>query len=373
LSSETELADAAHYVAAPGEVNDVVVAQIDERTIRVTDPGATITVGSGCTSIDAHTAQCVATRSSLGLAHVEAGDLDDRVRSFGNAPPTPDPPLIANGGPGDDELIGGELADELDGGGGIDMLVGGAGPDTMLDGDVAGAADSDSFAGGPDTDTVSYETRTAPLKVDLRESVPDGEVGERDTLIDIEAVVGGSAADRIVGDDFANDLYGGYGADRLTGGIGDDYLRGGPGPETYRCGFGRDIAFSDRRADFLAPDCETVAFDPTVPPPEFSYAVRAYPVSKSRRAVTFRIGCPSWFDPAKAGPCAGKLSLRETRSQTRLVGVGKISRRSTVKPVLVRLTKAGRRLARSSSGVLAVVTLKGPRLPGLAWTIRLRV
>jgi hypothetical protein len=360
--------DAVHYVAAPGEVNDTVIGHEDAHTIYVRDAGATISTGSGCTALDAHQARCVAT-GPLSFARVETGDMNDRIRTLGDPSPVPDAALIANGGPGDDELIGGNAGDSLDGGGGTDRLLGAAGADTLTDGDTSGHANADVLVGGPEVDTVVYASRTAPLDLNLGDELTHGEQGEGDSLTSIENIVSGSGADLLTGDKLANDLAGGRGADRLRGGLGDDRLRGGPGADSIFCGGGSDVAYADRRADFIAPDCETLVYESSL----FSYRARPYPVAARAAAVRFRLGCPKFGDPSKAGPCSGKLTLRETRAGSHLLGSGRISQRRSAGAVKVGLTAAGRRLARTRSGVLATVTLKGKRLPGIGWTIRLRV
>src|SRR4051812_33437207 len=49
-----------YYEAAPGERNRLTVAVAkDETSVTVTDPGATIAVGTNCERIDAHSARCV--------------------------------------------------------------------------------------------------------------------------------------------------------------------------------------------------------------------------------------------------------------------------------------------------------------------------
>src|SRR4051794_37915676 len=86
------------YWAAPGEVNRVVLDQVDGMTIRVADAGAVISPGRGCRALDAHAAQCsvAGMRGYNGLigANVRAGDMDDIVDSRG-------PGLSGSGGPGD--------------------------------------------------------------------------------------------------------------------------------------------------------------------------------------------------------------------------------------------------------------------------------
>ena len=349
--------DALHYVAADGEVNDVVVGSLDANTLTVRDFGATIEASNGCESIDAHQARCTS-ESGLTRAQVETGDGNDRVRSFDESEPISDPPLVANGGPGDDELIGGDAADSLDGGGGRDRLLGAAGPDALTDGDVSGHADADVLVGGPGVDTVVYSNRTAPVDLALGDEKTHGEHGEGDSLTTIENILSGSAGDRLTGDNYDNDIAAGAGDDILRGGLGADRLLGGRGVDSVFCGGGADVAFVDVRRDFVQRDCEQVTYQR----PGVRYAARPYP-----RGLTFRLGCP-----ILTASCSGRLTLRETRGRTRLIGTGKISKRSRAKAVKVKLTRAGRKLAGRRGGVLAIVTLKGKRLPSIGWTIRFR-
>jgi Ca2+-binding RTX toxin-like protein len=351
-------------------VNDVVVGHLDANTIHVRDAGATIDAGAGCTPIDAHNARCVLADRPLTVARVETGDMNDRIRSFGNAPPVLDPELIADGGPGDDELIGGESADSLNGGGGgADRMLGAAGADVLQDGDVSGQADADVLVGGPAVDTLVYARGTTPIELNLGDEKTHGEPGEGDSISTVENVVSGSGADRITGDGYANILVGGGGADLLRGGAGNDLLRGDAGNDSVFCGTGIDLARVGGRRDFVAPDCERLE----IANARFAFAARPYPAAAGAGAVRFRIGCPVYAAAASRGPCSGSLVLRETRGRARLLGTGKVTRRRSAKPVFVKLTAAGRRLARAKSGVLAVVTLKGKRLPSIGWTIRLRV
>jgi Ca2+-binding RTX toxin-like protein len=287
----------AYYDAAPGERNDVLVTRIDDHRIRVTDAGATITAGAGCRSVDAHTADCANEGPSPGAprwfltAVVQAGDLDDTVRSTGVG-------LRADGGAGDDMLaVDAGIASELDRGGGRDHLVGGSNGDTLIDGDTSGAADSDTLEGRGGGDTVSYAGRTNPVTVDLRGGASAGEAGEADVLRSIEGAIGGEAADLLVGkggaagyntlegrggDDVLTAsagrdwLDGGTGADRLAGGgqdvllggagddrldagRGDDTMNGGAGRDRLMCGGGFDSAGNPTAVDLLEPDCEAVA------------------------------------------------------------------------------------------------------------------
>jgi hypothetical protein len=354
--------DAMVYTAAAGEANDVTVSHLDAKRIRVTDPGA----------VDAHTAVCTGPGDDLTYAIVETLDLDDTIRSQGNAPPVPDPALVALGGDGADKLFGGAVGDELDGGAGRDEIDGGDGADVLNDGD-ADTLDpvADVLDGGPGKDLADYSGRRTAFRLDLRAAVTVP--GEGDVLTEVEDVQGGSVIDRLLGDGAANDLFGGRGDDRLYGREGDDYLRGGVGADSAYCGSGEDIAFASQKADFVSADCEAVAFESG----DVTYGFDPYPDKRSRRAVTFRLGCPTFIAIDRAPRCRGKLLLRQTDGSRALVGRGTIAASGRQRAVRVALTPAGRRLAAQRAGVPVTVaatlrTTRGRHKTTVAYTIRLK-
>jgi len=178
--------NAVYYVAAPGEVNDVVVAAFRESRVRIFDAGATISVEGRCRSIDPHRAVCP---SFAQIAHVAVGDLNDRVRALARGPQFAEPESIFNGGPGDDELLaagefdrlfggagndqlhgrdggdkldGGEGADRLYGGGNRDRLNGGGGHDELFGGGGSAAGIRIGLTTRPSAEAGSCTTSTTP-------------------------------------------------------------------------------------------------------------------------------------------------------------------------------------------------------------------
>jgi hypothetical protein len=143
-------------LAGPGEVNQITVATGIDASFTVTDPGAPLTAGPGCTAVDGASASCAAPASQIDI---DAGDLDDSVSVEGELPAR----LL--GGDGDDQLLGGDGADFADGGGGDDSI------------DLRDLV-SDSAWCGAGRDSVAAET---PDALDLGcESVdygPPGQVG----------------------------------------------------------------------------------------------------------------------------------------------------------------------------------------------------
>lgn len=163
-----------HYTAGPGETNAVVVT-IQGEDVRISDPGATISVGPGCV-LDGADALCLFDfADDFADVFVDLGDGDDSADLSGIEIAT------ATGGPGNDEILGTSFASFYQGGPGNDRLTGGGGRDTLIGGD------------GDD-------------QLLLMAGVDQG--------------WGGSGNDTIIG---------GSGADELVGQSGDDTLRGGPG------------------------------------------------------------------------------------------------------------------------------------------------
>ena len=106
-------------------------------------------------------------------------------------------PIVANGGAGNDLLIGGSANDSLNGDAGNDELQGSGGNDTLN-----GGADNDLASGGEGDDVINGGT-------------------ERDLL------QGNAGNDRINGDDGVDAIEGGSGNDTLSGGEGFDAIYGG--------------------------------------------------------------------------------------------------------------------------------------------------
>jgi hypothetical protein len=392
------------YVAAPGELNRLVVSYPDDaESVTVTDPGAVIHPGESCTSIDAHTARCVASPSAstsfLQHAQADLGDGDDTLRTTHPAA-YPVGGVTAFGGPGDDRLDGGSGGDELDGGEGRDTLLGGADGDVLTDSDGAQPG-RDVMDGGSGHDLVSYQQRTRPVAVYLDGSRPAGERGERDVVRNVEDATGGEGPDRLSGDGNANTLSGlggadvligrgggtggiGDGRDVLTGGAGRDWLAGGDGTndlhggrglDSFACEPGSDTVFDPEAGELIRRSCEAIEYNAVYPFSEGALILSPYPVARSSTAVEFRIGCPE-FDEDDGEPqaCSANAALRDKSGH--LIGKGRLSNKaeSTDPRTRIRLNRRGRRLANRRRGVIATVSLRGgPRFPGLAWTIRLKV
>jgi Ca2+-binding RTX toxin-like protein len=251
------------FVAAPSEVNRVVVAFEEDpvRGVRVVDIGAPLTAGAGCSSVDGSEAFCPT--PILGEIVLALGDQND----WANTSAVPEPHAV--------RLEGGEGADTLDSGENRNAVQDG-GP----------GADSLSGEGA----TVDYSVRTNPLTVTAWDGLPnDDEAGEGDNVDRVHGVLGGHAADSVTvnksfmfvsggaGNDELIDfsdagtvlvggpgsdvmkslgfqdsrLHGGDGNDTLIGGNGAQFFDGGRGNDLLRGGPGRDLMLGGSGADEL--------------------------------------------------------------------------------------------------------------------------
>jgi len=155
---------------------------------------------------------------------------------------------VLRGGTGADRLEGQDGADGLDGGPGDDVLLSGGGANALqgADGDdqLAGGLGADDLRGGPGRDTLSYEDADDGVSVSLDDRPGDGAAGEGDDAhSDVETLVGSA------GDDV---LRAGAAGATLRGGDGDDRLDGGPGGDVLDGGLADDVLDGDAGADVLA-------------------------------------------------------------------------------------------------------------------------
>ena len=162
-------------------------------------------------------------------------------------------------GTGDDETIEGTTeTDVIRGLAGNDIINGNDGDD-LIDGGLG----NDRINGGDGIDTASFATATGPVSVNLGTGVATGPDGERDTLSEIENLLGSAFDDLLIGDTRDNIIEGGDGADVLRGARGSDTLIGGLGNDVLEGGVGADIfrfdAVDDGAIDIITDF--SVAFD----------------------------------------------------------------------------------------------------------------
>jgi Ca2+-binding RTX toxin-like protein len=287
------------YIADHGEVNRVMIETIDfdEGEVEITDTGATISPGAGCTSLASTRVRCLVSLGRRGEPTVEVklGDGDDFLEAGSlNG--------VFRGGGGNDTIVGSQggvgFFEYLFGGAGNDRLRGRAGSDVLKGGlgaDVLSGGSSEDC--GPDicsqmTDTVTYAGRTNGVVADADGLADDGEPGEGDLIRrNVEDIVGGGGDDVLTastsrgstrtepfetiifgstllgrgGNDLlrgrrgqdnlvgqsGNDVLRGRGAgDWLFGRGGNDRLIGGRGQDDFRSGGGRDrLLARDGRQD----------------------------------------------------------------------------------------------------------------------------
>ena len=137
----------------------------------------------------------------------------------------------------DDTLIGDDNANVIYGGGGSDHIYGGGGNDMIYSG-----GGYDYIDGGAGIDTVSYSDSWSYVVVNLETGVGQYGAASRDTIVNVENVVGSNYNDTLTGDAGANKLDGGAGNDVLHGGAGNDILIGGLGADVLDGGDGVDTA-----------------------------------------------------------------------------------------------------------------------------------
>jgi Ca2+-binding RTX toxin-like protein len=244
---------AVHYVADPGEINRVRI-DFDE----ITDTGATISAGPGCTSLAPTKVRCQVADEFFSV-EVELGDGDDFVSV------SEENQAVLRGGSGDDRIDGGSnhfgALEYLFGGAGNDVLLGRRGNDVLdggLGGDIlSGGTSCDAETAGQcfiNDDTVTYAHRVNRVRADADgAAVDDGERGEGDTIIaDVEHLAGGKGNDFLGGTTTNVGFLGsGLSGMQLDGRAGNDVLRGGRAPDRLDRGPGDDVLLGARGRDYL--------------------------------------------------------------------------------------------------------------------------
>jgi Ca2+-binding RTX toxin-like protein len=232
---------------------------------------------------------------TVSYAHGARGVRVDLAAQTGGAPGEGDRLSgfeHAEGGEGDDVLIGDGGANRIDGREGRNTIAGGGGDDELQ-------ASGSSVLGG----------------------------GEGDDLLD-----GGAYDDVLAGDAGADRLVGGFGVDRYDGGAGDDILEPGSVAasglrrEQVACGHGGDAVLSPGLALLLA-DCEQVT--------PYSAPVRllpAYPRVLDRGRLSFTI--------LRARRFRGERLELRLRDRSRPFAARRIPRRRGTARVRVRIPPA---------------------------------
>ena len=176
------------FDAAPGEANRLAATR-EGAVWRIRDTGATVTPGGICRAVDEHELLCEPTTRDSEV-HAALGDRDDEllglgdVRADGGAGNDRLVARQADGGPGDDVLLGGDENDSLSGGPGRDVVRGGGGEDVLLGGSgrdrIDAGYDRDRVDGGAGRDRLwsAKDFASDRVRCDARDRVT-AERGER--------------------------------------------------------------------------------------------------------------------------------------------------------------------------------------------------
>jgi Ca2+-binding RTX toxin-like protein len=191
--------------------NDLIAGGLGNDRLNGGDGNDTIDAGAGDDVVDAGTGDDVVL-AGAGADEVAGGAGDDRLfggagadRLDGGAGRD-----VLKGEDGDDLIAGGAGDDILDGGAGRDVIKAGAGNDRII---VSLDGEDDEHDGEDGLDTLDFSRVDTDLTVDLVAGTAVGLQIGRDTILDIEAVIGGA------GDDHFRI---GAKAVSVTGGSGDD-------------------------------------------------------------------------------------------------------------------------------------------------------
>jgi Ca2+-binding RTX toxin-like protein len=167
---------------------------------------------------------------------------------------------VLRGNAGNDQLEGAQGNDLLVGGTGSDKLIGGRGDDTYLFSPTVYGGEDDTIveAANEGIDTLDFSQLRLHDNLTLNlTGLADGTLGNhngRRLLGDganFERVLGGAGNDTITGNALANQLYGNGGDDKLNGGGGNDLLAGGDGVDTLFGAAGNDVLYGGADYDTL--------------------------------------------------------------------------------------------------------------------------
>ncbi len=203
------------FTANANQADDLHVRQVSPTVIVFDDIALpiTTTAAPNCTTTIGQNITC----SGVAWTRVEvdAGDRNDKVTGQSvNA--ILQVPLLADGGSGADNLIGGNVDDVLDVGPDGGDASGNLGNDTLR----AGSNGSTGLFGGLGDDTLDGTRLNAASSISMIGN--DG----------ADMLRGGVANGFLAGDDGPDQLIGGAGSESLDGGAGADTVRGGDGDDS---------------------------------------------------------------------------------------------------------------------------------------------
>jgi serralysin len=154
---------------------------------------------------------------------------------------------IFYGGNGNDYIYGYTGNETYYGEAGNDTLLGHSGNDT-----ISGGAGADSLDGGEGTDTLSYVSSTSGVSVNLATNTVSGGDATGDTIANFENLTGSSYNDTLTGSSANNTIYGGAGNDTVDGGAGDDLIYLGDGNDYVNItSLGNDTFYGGNGDDYI--------------------------------------------------------------------------------------------------------------------------
>jgi hypothetical protein len=269
-------------------------------------------------------------------------------------------------------MYGGPQPDTISGAGGDDSIYGGLGGDTVN--------------GGTGSDWVDYTDRTAPVAVDMSgggdgsvATTHNGELGELDSIKNIENVNTGTGGDTVTGNSQRNIVYDGGGpGDNINTLGGDDEIDARDGLlDSADCGAGNDVAYVDVIGEFssnvndVVANCEGINGDyigapapatPTTPPPATTAGAFLAKLQPSPKADTVAGTVNIAADGSDF-----EVDLLYSGKLAKVTVVGKLVKKSAtagVHPFTVKLNKKASKLAlkkgKKGLALTVKVTIKPP-------------
>ncbi|GLY07178.1 MULTISPECIES: calcium-binding protein [Actinoplanes] len=220
------------FNALMGKSNNLVIT-ISGRTVTLNDTVA-LTAGKGCKAVkgDKTKVKCTTKKKTTKIT-AALGDKNDKITNKTGVY------LFADGGSGNDVLIGGSAGEQLQGGTGNDKIWGNGGNDTLFGGSgndlIKGGAGDDKIDAGAGTDTVYGEAGKDEVHAGAGNDV----------------VYGGAGNDFLLGEAGNDNLKGEAGDDELQGGAGNDKLYAGAGADWAIGQAGDDLIYGDAGEDVL--------------------------------------------------------------------------------------------------------------------------
>ncbi|MEX2253606.1 MAG: calcium-binding protein [Thermoleophilaceae bacterium] len=263
------------FRAAPGEINNVRVHEVNRERFDFRDSGRTIIPGPGCRR-QGSAVRCTPRSSAttnVAPASVNTNNLNDDIDIVrGRA--------SVNGGSGNDELTtGAGVPGTLSGSSGNDLIT--VANNSQAGQTLNGGSGNDVLNGGPEGDSIAGGTGDDRIGAEGGNDTADGDPGD-------DNILGGDGRDQLRGD-FGNDrILGNNGRDRIRGQQGADRIAGGNNNDRLGGGPGRDKLWGNGSNDLLVGNSNRDRY-------------RAGPgndVVRSVDGIRERVNCGTGFDRA---------------------------------------------------------------------------